>query len=302
RFVFGSLPGGLVSPCLQVPALCGLSAASAVLNPIQTASLGLPQVFQQGFGNPQYPTYNRPFTAAYWQDSWGIAPNFKLDFGLRYELDTQYKPLTTYKKDFGPRVAFAWDPFNDHKTVVRAGYGIFYAQIYDQITSVDYSLGVLNANKTSVGNTTKAGQVNNLVGICGIAGIIPGSGTSPCNREISIYIVPITGVPGGSPFLTSAAIYQTLFKAGPGGGLIGCTQPGPGAQACITPAALAPFGLNVTNSGPLAPLQVVFVDQRNFRPPYSQQAGVGIDREVAAGFSVSASYIYSHTIGLPVAL
>ena len=32
------------------------------------------------------------------------------------------------------------------------------------------------------------------------------------------------------------------------------------------------FGLKVTNSGVLAPLQVVFVDQPNFRNPYSQQA------------------------------
>src|SRR6202040_2865209 len=62
------------------------------------------------------------------------------------------------------------------------------------------------------------------------------------------------------------------------------------------------FGLNVTNSGPLAALQVVFVDQPNFRNPYSQQAELGIEREIAPGFSVAASYIYSHTIGLPVAI
>jgi hypothetical protein len=65
---------------------------------------------------------------------------------------------------------------------------------------------------------------------------------------------------------------------------------------------LAPFGLNVTNSGPLAELQVVFVDQPKYRNPYSQQAEFGIERQVAPGLSVSASYIYSHTIGLPVAI
>ncbi|HEV2197636.1 MAG TPA: TonB-dependent receptor [Candidatus Acidoferrum sp.] len=293
RFVFGSLPGFLLTP--QLPSLSSL----------ESASFGLPQVFQQGFGNPVYPYYTRPWTALYWQDAWPIVPNFTLNYGLRYELDTQYAPLSTYKKNFGPRVSFAWDPFNNHKTVIRAGYGIFYAPIYEQIPAVDLSLGVLNANKTSVGNSTKAGQVNNLDAICGMAGafgLFPGNGGSPCNREISIYIVPIGGVPGGNPALNALTVFNGLFGAGPNGGLIGCTTPGAGSYACITPASLAPFGLNVTNSGALAELQVVFVDQPNFRNPYSQQAEFGIERQVAPGLSLSASYIYSHTIGLPVAI
>jgi len=291
RFVFGTLPGFLLSP--QIP----------TLDSLESASFGLPQVFQQGFGNPVYPYYNRPFTAGYFQDTWQIAPTLTLNLGLRYELDTQYAPLNTYKKDFGPRVSFAWDPFKDHKTVIRGGYGIFYAPIYDQITSVDYSLGVRNANNSSVGNTTKAGQVNNLDAICGLSGAgalffpPPANPTSPCNREISIYIVPIGGLPG-NPALNAISVFQTLFAKG----AITCTTPPPGSYACITPGALGALGLNVTNSGPLAPLQVVFVDQPNFRPPYAQQAEFGIEREIVPGLSISASYIYSHTIGLPVAI
>jgi hypothetical protein len=296
RFVFSSLPGGAISPQL----------ASTNITSLQAASFGIPVVFQQGFGNPVYPYYTRPFTAAYFQDTWQIRPNLTLNLGLRYELDTQYAPLNTYKKDFGPRVSFAWDPFGDHKTVIRGGYGIFYAPIYDQITSVDYSLGVRNANNSSVGNTTNAGQVNNLDAICGFSGAPgfffppPASPTSPCNREISIYIVPIQGVPGGAANLTAPGVFQTLFAEG----AITCTTPPPGSYACITPALLAQpgLGLNVANSGPLGPLQVVFVDQPNFRPPYSQQAGFGIEREIVPGLSISASYIYSHTIGLPTAI
>jgi hypothetical protein len=317
RFVFGSLPGVALSPCLSptgtvAASLCpgGTTPAGAGVNPLQSASLGLPQVYQQGFGNPTYPYYTRPLTELYGQDSWKITPNFTLDYGLRYSLDTQFAPLTTYKKDFAPRVSFAWDPFKNHKTVIRGGYGIFYGPVDVQIPDVDLSLGVVNSNKSAVENSGSAGgQVANLISTCGVSlgappnqvPIIPGTGASPCNREISIYVDPITstGIPG---LQTAPAVFQTLFDGGAPGNLIACTTPAPGSQACITPAAVAPLGINVTNSGPIGPLQVVFVNQPGYRPPIAQQASFGIEHEIGPGFSISVSGIYSHTQRLPVAI
>ncbi len=287
RFVFGSLPGIAISPQL----------ATTTVNPLQSASLGLPQVYQQGFGDPTYPYYTRPLTAFYGQDSWQITPNFTLNYGLRYEVDTQFAPLTTYKKDFAPRVSFAWDPFKDHKTVVRGGYGIFYGPVDAQIPDVDLSLGVVNKNKSAVENISGVGQVANLTATCGVAPLFPGNGGSPCNREISIYVDPIT--PTGLPGLqTAPVVFQTLFAQG----LIQCTTPTPGNAACITPAAVGPLGINVTNTGTLSPLQVVFVNQPGYRPPIAQQASFGIEREIGDGFSISVSGIYTHTQRLPVAL
>ena len=162
---------------------------------MQGAGLGLPEIYQQGFGNPTYGYYARPLTALLRAGLLeGHPPSFTLNYGLRWELDTQFAPLTTYKKDFGPRVSFAWDPFRDHKTVIRGGYGIFYGPVDAQIPDVDLSLGVVNANKSAVENAPGAGQVANVTGICGVSQfgvtIIPGTGTSPCNREISIYADP----------------------------------------------------------------------------------------------------------------
>src|SRR6202140_2754996 len=308
RFVFGSLPGFLISPCLaptgtQPAVLCqgGTTQSGATVNPLQSASFGLPQVYQQGFGNADYTYYARPLTGIYAQDSWKVTPSFTLNYGLRYELDTQFAPLTTYKKDFAPRVSFAWDPFKDHKTVIRGGYGIFYGPVDAQIPEVDLSLGAVNGSKNAVENTRGAGQVANLTGICGVSQfgfpIIPGTPGAICNREISIYVDPITptGIPG---LQTAPAVFQTLF----GQGLIQCTTPTPGNNACITPAAVKPLGINVTNTGPIGPLQVVFVNQPGYRPPIAQQASFGIEHEIAPGFSIALSGIYSHTQRLPVAI
>ncbi len=261
RFVFGNLPGGILSPCLQVPAACGLTASAATINSIQSAALGLPQFYQQGFGDPIY-NYPRPFTAAFVQDQWQMAPNFTLNIGVRYELDSQYGALNTDKNNFAPRLSFAWDPFKDHKTVIRAGYGIFYSPIYGQIADVVQTLGLVN-------------------------GV----------RHIAQTFVPLTGAPG-NPALTSAAIFQTLFAQGK----VQCTTPAAGNAACITPADLTQFGINITHTGPVPPLSVLFSGQPNYQNPYSQQAEFGIEREIAKGWAISLSGIYVHTIGLPVAI
>jgi len=262
RFEFLELPGIVLSPCLQIPAACGLGVATAAISNLQSLSLGLPGFYEQGFGNPVYKIV-RPFTAFFAQDAWQMRQNFTLSYGLRYELDSQYGPLNTPKKNFAPRVSFAWDPFNDHKTVVRGGYGIFYSSIYAQIPSVVDVLG--NVNGT---------------------------------RKIANTLVKLTGVPGDPDIANSAAIFQTLLLMDR---VFPCTPP-KGQFACITPGDLTQFGLDVQNTGALPPGTVLFAGQPNYRSPISQQASLGIERELGGGFSLGLSYIYVHTQHLPVAI
>ena len=263
RFVFGNLPGAVLSLCLQVPAVCGLSPTinPATINSLQSASLGAPQFYEQGFGNPVY-NYPRPFTGLYWQDSWQIRPNFTLNYGLRYEFDAQYGQLNSDKDNFAPRLSFAWDPFKDHKTAIRGGFGIFYSQIYGQIADVVHTLGDVNGN-----------------------------------RQIANILVPLTGDPL-NPAVTSQSIFTNLFAQGK----IQCTTPTAGNAACITPADLANLGVTISNTGPLPPLTVLFTGQSDYQNPYSEQASLGIEREIGNGLSVSLSGIYSHTLRLPVAI
>jgi hypothetical protein len=296
RFVFGSLPG----PALLSPQISSLSS-------LQSASFGVPQVYQQGFGNPDYPAYTRPLTGLYLQDSWKITSNFTLNYGLRYDIDSQYQPLNTYYKDFGPRVSFAWDPFKDHKTVVRGGYGIFYGPVDAQIPGVDLSLGVLNKNRSTVENQHNSAQVpnqvNNAINTCGLGFpspappiFGPATPSSSCTRFISISVDTLN--PSGLPIATTDQVFQGLFAQG----LIQCTTALPGQNACITPGDVEPFGIIPANSGRLSPITVLFSNPPNYRPPQSQQASLGIERQISPGFTVGVSGIYSHTTRLPVAI
>ena len=85
------------------------------------------------------------------QDRWQIRPNFTLNYGLRWEAQifpdpvvppsqTVYAPLLTNpsfpsdgtlhsaKKEFQPRLGFAWDLSGQGRSVLRASSGIFYGR------------------------------------------------------------------------------------------------------------------------------------------------------------------------------
>ncbi len=119
----------------------------------------------------------------YFQDSWRLSPNFLLDLGVRYEARLSPSstglpilapnqlvaadggaPSTTirweegklFKNDlnnFAPSIGFAWDPFNNGKTSIRANYRIAYDRFNSQVNGAQLF-------QSAPGNNT---GVNNVV-------------------------------------------------------------------------------------------------------------------------------------------
>jgi hypothetical protein len=82
------------------------------------------------------------------QDEWKIKPNLTLSLGVRWDNES----ILEDRNNFSPRLAVAWDPFGGKlfrrfkkfakpgKTVVRAGFGLFYNRALLR-TLDDFSLG-----------------------------------------------------------------------------------------------------------------------------------------------------------------
>jgi hypothetical protein len=65
------------------------------------------------------------YSGIFVQNDWRLKPNFTLTMGLRYERESVLKD----NNNWGPRFAFAWDPFKKGKGVIRFGAGIFYNRV-----------------------------------------------------------------------------------------------------------------------------------------------------------------------------
>lgn len=136
----------------------------------------------------------------YIQDDWRIRPNLTVNLGLRYEMvtgvttpDNKFiSSLRNFitdsaphlgapfiqnptKRNFEPRVGFAWDPFSDGKTSVRGAFGIFdvlplLSEFFTTTTSTTPYVTQFNVGKLKPGDfpgkiqqLINSNTVNNLV-------------------------------------------------------------------------------------------------------------------------------------------
>lgn len=128
--------------CTQSLAVC---ESQAYLNNIANV-----RTYTQSYGNALY-TADDTLWSLFVQDDFHARPDLTLNLGLRYEQQT----FTDARKNFAPRVGFAYNWRGDAKTVIRGGFGIYYSQVVDN-SQANYAL----SGPTGVFNyTASPGQV-----------------------------------------------------------------------------------------------------------------------------------------------
>ena len=113
------------------------AAVDEPISAVQSYALGLPIIYQQGFGDPHWTGWANRYSF-FAEDSWRLARNFLLTLGVRHELEMKTK-FPSDNNNFAPRAGFAWSPGD--KTVIRGGYGMFYSRIDSHIVYVNDLLG-----------------------------------------------------------------------------------------------------------------------------------------------------------------
>ena len=214
-FNFGEFSARTLAPTLPT---APNGQAPPNFTPVQSYGLGIPSVYVQGFGNPVSKLKNQPM-AFFVQDSWKIRPNLTVNYGVRYDYEksqtiapepsfkdplsgitlTQADLLAAQdvlnvqqgfprdKNNWAPRLAVAWDPQNNGKTVIRAAFGLFYdhpllaiAFNSDIADAAQQQQSTLTFNSPSPTAFLNAAQIfQGTVVVCNFAGAIPGVNCTP---------------------------------------------------------------------------------------------------------------------------
>jgi hypothetical protein len=103
------------------------------------------------------PNADNNHTAAYFQDDWRVHPQFALNLGLRYEIDSDVNDVGHYSQinpillpylhgtrhkaanNWGPRFGFNWTSKNAQFSL-HGGYGIYYDRVTLEIESLERGL------------------------------------------------------------------------------------------------------------------------------------------------------------------
>ena len=265
----------------------------------------------KSFGSP----VTKPFVttyAPYVQDTWRLTPNFTLDLGMRYEYwgtpeNTLLYPAADLSagiglpgqsfpnkfahpqqgdlNNFAPRVGFAYTPkvwqrlFGQNKTVIRAGYGIFYDGIFTNI--LDNTAG---ASPNAVGFTATSNTANNGRGIASASTVLAGA---------QAVLNPLATVTTISDNLRNPLTQQwnlNIQRELPGGFILTAAYVGTrGERLFITQA----FNPRVNGGARVNPTEGAITVRNSAGDSIYHGGQFQLDRKFSHGLQLRAAYTYS---------
>jgi hypothetical protein len=234
-------------------------------------------------------------TYGFAQDEWRVRPNLTLSLGIRYEystpkLDTKgrtfsivpgdqstrfpYAPLGLVfpgdhgapaganfpdKKNFAPRIGFAWRPGTGSKTSIRGGFGIFYDVLKGE-DSLQFNGAPPFYSEVSVGFPCLASALN------------PTCSTPPYTSGLPFYSAPWANsdTPISNPFPSTPPNPAIAFNPATGGQYL-------------------PFGGAASG--------LYFVNP-HLHTPYTYQYNLSLQHQLANNLIAEANYVGSSSKGL----
>jgi Carboxypeptidase regulatory-like domain/TonB dependent receptor len=296
-FGFPDCIGGTGPSCSGGIALPGATG-------LQAYGLGIPTSYIQGIGNSSTPFDNLPL-GLFAQDSWKVNRRLTLNYGLRYDLEITplFSPATAVNaaaeqalgvqegvprdyKNIAPRFGIAWDPAGNGKTVIRAGYGLFFdhpllAIAFDSTTAD----GGRSVQLLSAGGTASA---------CGLLPLPQGSPTPPgfCGSNLDS-----PSNLNGSSIFQGALNGNSIYAAFPSSVTLGYLP----QEQRFDPFAVGSLFANQTylqDGFPLSILPFTLPVTRNFTYAYAQQANLTVERELAGSWKISVGYQWTRGLHL----
>jgi hypothetical protein len=254
------------------PNACGVTPCAPAItaaNPLDTTT------WANAYPPSMFNGYSRLIDHEYWgifaQDQWRITPKLTLNFGLRWDVESG---LASFVKPdyngFQPRVGLAYSP--DSKTVIRAGFGMFFDRQNLTFFFVPTTQKIIAGYQC--GNNPPAAITALCVDPFGAPGTVvrpqefPNiqSGLGQNTQGYQIFGFPAAAEAADhTAQITSTGAYDTAFPA------ISM------AGTCDTT-----FACGIGEGGM----------DHNSRTPYAMQASAQIDRQFGGGFALSLSYLF----------